>query len=260
MFLLTRCLLIISCIFWLTACNPTVGSSTSSQNIKRSQTTNEVTLSNLNLAIAYMKERSYEKALEKLEKAKEADPNYSPVYNMFGLLYQTLGDNAQAETYFKKAININYNDSSTLNNYGRFLCQQKRIDEAEETFQRAADNPLYTTPEIAITNAGLCTYNNDRKEIAENYFREALQLNPRMPPALLMMSEISFNQNNALSARGYLQRYQQVSKHNAKSLWLGIQIENELGDKDAVSSYALSLRNNFPDSEEAAKLRESRIQ
>ena len=258
MFLLTRYLLIILCILFLSACDPVVG--TSSQNLKPAQTTNEVALSNLDLAIAYMKQRSYEKALEKLEKAREADPGYSPTYNVFGLLYQTLGDTNKAEENFKKAISLNNNDSKTLNNYGRFLCQQNRLEEAEETFQKAANNPLYDSPEIAVTNAGLCAYNNDQKEKAENYFRRALKLNPRISPALLMMSELSFEQNNALSARGYLQRYQQVAKHTPKSLWLGIQIEHELGDKNAVSSYVLLLRNSFPDSEEAAKLRESRIQ
>ena len=74
------------------------------------------------------------------------------------------------------------------------------------------------------------------------------------------MCEISFKLPNHLSARGYLQRYQQVARHTAKSLWLGIQIEQELGDKDAVSSYVLQLKNNFPDSQEAMQLHESRIQ
>ncbi len=34
------------------------------------------------------------------------------------------------------------------------LCQQNRLDEAENTFLKAAANPLYESPEIAITNAG----------------------------------------------------------------------------------------------------------
>ncbi|MCG8324683.1 MAG: type IV pilus biogenesis/stability protein PilW, partial [Thiotrichales bacterium] len=60
-----------------------------------------------------------------------------------------------------------------------------------------------------------------------------------------------------LSARGYLQRYTGSNSHNAGSLWLGIQIERALGDRDAEASYALLLRNNFPDSREARLLRES---
>ncbi len=71
------------------------------------------------------------------------------------------------------------------------------------------------------------------------------------------MSDLSYNQGNYLSARGYLQRYLEIANHTPISLWLGIRIERELGDKNALSSYALSLRNNFPDSKEARLLQES---
>ena len=232
----------------------------SNQNIRGSQATNEVALSNLNLAIAYIKEGAYEKALDKLNKAKQADPGYSRTHNVFGLLYQQLGQFDKAEDSFKRAISLNSNDSPTLNNFGRFLCQQGRVDEAEKNFLRAADNPLYETPELAITNAGLCLDNNGNGDMAETYYRQALQLNPKMPQALLKMCEISFNAHKYLPARGYLQRYQEVARHTAKSLWLGIQIEQALGDKDAVSSYVLLLKNAYPDSEETSMLRKSGIQ
>ena len=78
-----------------------------------------------------------------------------------------------------------------------------------------------------------------------------------MAPALIQMGQISYDQGNYLSARGYLQRYLEVARHTPASLWLGIRVEKELGDKDTLSSYALLLRNNFPDSDEAALLRQS---
>ena len=71
------------------------------------------------------------------------------------------------------------------------------------------------------------------------------------------MSQISYEKANYLSARAYLQRYLEISRHTSTSLWLGIKIERELGDKDALSSYILSLKNNFPDSIEAGLLLES---
>ncbi len=250
-------ILILAVFITLTACNQV---RPSNQNISASQTTNEVAAANLDLAIEYMKQGAYENALKNLDKAKKADPAYAPIYNVTGLLYQQLGDNKKAEKNFKRALSLNSNDSSTLNNYGNYLCHQNRLEEAEKTFLKAAANPLYESPEIAITNAGLCLSNNQRENDAEKYYRQALQLNPSVPQALIKMCEISFNIPNHLSARGYLQRYQQVARHSAKSLWLGIQIEQELGDKDAVSSYVLQLKNNYPDSQEATLLRESRIQ
>ncbi|MFT5395207.1 MAG: type IV pilus assembly protein PilF [Gammaproteobacteria bacterium] len=255
--LLIQNIIFITVLISLTACNQV---RPSNQNISASQTTNEVAAANLDLGIEYMKQGAYENALKNLEKAKKADPSYAPIYNVTGLLYQQLGDNKKAEDNFKRALSLNSNDSSTLNNYGNYLCQQNRLEEAEKTFLRAAANPLYESPEIAITNAGLCLSNNQREDDAEKYYKQALQLNPRIPQALIKMCERSFKLPNHLSARGYLQRYQQVARHTAKSLWLGIQIEQELGDKDAVSSYVLQLKNNYPDSKEAALLHESRIQ
>ena len=252
-----KIILILAVLITLSACNQV---RPSNQNISASQTTNEVAAANLDLGIEYMKQGAYENALKNLEKAKKADPNYAPIYNVTGLLYQQLGDSKKAENNFKRALSLNNNDSSTLNNYGNYLCQQNRLEEAENTFLKAASNPLYESPEIAITNAGLCLSSYDREKEAEKYYRQALQLNPRVPQALIKMCEISFKLPNHLSARGYLQRYQQVARHTAKSLWLGIQIEQELGDKDAVSSYVLQLKNNFPDSQEAMQLHESRIQ
>ena len=227
--------------------------------IKESQVTNEIALTNLNLGIAYLKEGDYNKALEKLKKSLSADSDYAPTYNVLGLLYQLLGDNNKAEENFKRALAINNVDSSTLNNYGNFLCKQGRLEQAERSFLRAAENPLYEAPEIAMTNAGQCLYVNNQIENSKKYFRQALQLNPRIPQALLKMSEINFEEKNYLSARAYLQRYQENIPHNAKTLLLGIQIEKKLGDKDAVSSYELLLKNSFPDSDELASLEKNDI-
>ena len=70
------------------------------------------------------------------------------------------------------------------------------------------------------------------------------------------MAHLSFDQDNYLSARAYLERYSQVAKHTADSLWLGVRTEKQLGDRDQVASYALKLRANFPDSEQAKFLDE----
>jgi type IV pilus assembly protein PilF len=227
--------------------------------LSTSQRSNEVAEANLNLGIAYLQRGEYEKSLEKLNKALSADPNYTPTLNALGLLYQSLGKPVEAEDYFKRALSRNAKDPSTLNNYGQFLCANNRYDQAQETFMKAASNPLYETPEISITNAGTCALRNNQPDIAEQHFRNALDKNPVVPIALIQMSRLSYDQGNYLSARGYLQRYLEVARHTAGSLWLGIQVEQQLGDKDTLSSYALSLKNNFPDSKEAELLRESGI-
>ena len=270
-----RLIFIFSLVFTLSACGPLaavgiVGSTISRAmenentetaprrtNVNNAQRREEIALANLNLGVAYMQQGQYENALEKMNRAKAAKSDYPPTYNALGLLYQKLGEQEAAEENFKHAIRLSPSDSSSLNNYGLFLCQNQRFEEAEDTFMLAASNPLYATPEIAITNAGTCALNNNQIDAAERYFREALNRNPEIAPALLKMSELTYKQNDYLNARAYLQRYLEIGKHTPKSLWLGIEIERELGDKNAVSSYALLLRNKYPDTEEAKLLRES---
>ena len=236
------------------SCNDTTGS-----NLRTTTTTNDAVTANINLGVAYMREGSYEKALDKLERARTLDPGYYETYNMLGMLYQQLGELNDADRSFKKALSLNNNDPSTLNNYGQLLFVMKQYDKAIDLFMRAGKNPLYETPEVAFYNAGRCAEAKHDLAKAEDYYRRSLQITPTMPESLLRMSEISFENKKYLSARGYLERYLENAKHTAKTLWLGIQIEQKLGDHNAVSSYALLLKNSFPDSKEAALLEQSGV-
>ena len=214
---------------------------------------------NLRLGVAYMQNGQLDKALEKLERARMAKKDHPQVYNAFGLLYRQMGQDDVAEKHFLTALNLDPDNSSVINNYGLLLCQNDRFDEAEEKFMKAAENPLYQTPEIALTNAGTCAMENHETAKAETFFQMALRHNVNIAPALIQMSEISFDKGDYYSARKYLERFIEINDHTPKSLWLGVQIEQELGNRDSASSYALLLRNKFPDTEEAAELVQSGI-
>ncbi|MBI4005271.1 MAG: type IV pilus biogenesis/stability protein PilW [Gammaproteobacteria bacterium] len=219
----------------------------------------EVAITNLNLGIEYMRRGEYEKALAKLNRAREAKFDYAPIYNALGLLYQKLRQMEEAEMNYKHSIKLDGENPATLNNYGQFLCSQDRSSEAEKYFLAAAENPLYDLPEVPYANIGTCAYLHNETDKAIGYFEKALSLNPKIPAALLQMSEINYQRGNYDSAHDYLIRYLQYTKHTPRSLWLGIRIERELGNKNAVSSYAMLLRNKYPDSNEAQLLKESGV-
>ncbi len=228
-----------------------------SSNLRPRAVTKDAVTANINVGAEYMREGNYEKALEKLDRARAIDPGYYGTYNIYGLLYQRMGQNADAERNFRKALGLASNDPAVLNNFGQFLCNTERAAEAEKIFLQAAGNPLNQMPEVALTNAGICMQKSEQLVKAEEYYRKALELNRDLADALIRMAQISQEQGNALSARGFLQRYLANAKPTAQSLWLGIQIERELGDTNAVSSYVLMLKNNFPDSREAGLLEQS---
>lgn len=220
---------------------------------------NEVAITNLNLGIEYMRLGAYEEALAKLNRAKIAKPDYAPIYNALGLLYQKMRQMEEAERYFQHAIKLDDQNPATLNNYGQFLCSQDKEAEAEKYFLAAARNPFYDLPEVPYANIGTCAYLHAQTDKAVNYFEKALSINPKIPSALIQMSEINYDMGKYESAHDYLNRYLQYAKHTPRSLWLGIRIERELGNKNAVSSYALLLRNKYPASNEAILLQESGV-
>ena len=209
------------------------------------------------LGIGYMAEGKFELAWERLNKALNTDPKYSTAHNAMGLLYERLGQTEQAHVHYQQAVKYNPADSSSRNNFGSFLCRQGKIDAAQEQFIKAVNNPLYETPEIPYANLGLCLFQIGESNNAETYLRQALELNPQIPNALIAMSDLSFANGQQLSARAYMQRYTEISQHSARTLWLGVKIERALGDLDTAASYALLLKSNYPDSKEARLLLES---
>ena len=55
-----------------------------------------------------------------------------------------------------------------------------RWADAEPYFRRAADNATYATPEVALTNAGVCARDAGEPEEAAENFRAALDAQPEL--------------------------------------------------------------------------------
>lgn len=207
------------------------------------------------LSAAYLQDNNLTEAFKNAKKAVLIDPKSSNAFYMQALVYQRLGQVADAQQSFDRAIRLDPRNPVALNAYASFLCEQGRFDEADPFFRRALTNPLYQTPWLASHNAGWCLEQSGDRDGAERDYRAALQVSSRFAPSLLGMARISYEQTNYLSARAYLQRYAEVARHTAESLWLGMRTENQLGDKDQMASYGLKLKASFPDSEQAQYLR-----
>jgi type IV pilus assembly protein PilF len=214
----------------------------------------EASRANTMLGIEYMRAGNYEVSREKLDKALASDPDNTSAIDAMAVLYEKVGEPGMAETYYKKSLRLNPDNPRGHNNYGQFLCQQGRYQDAEKEFLSAANDPFYQTPALAVTNIGLCALRIPDEEMAEKYFRQALEWDPLYPPALLQMAKLNYSRSNYLGARAYMQRYQESGRNTPESLWLAIRIEYALDDHAAWGNYALTLRNEFPDSPQAAEL------
>jgi len=202
----------------------------------------------------YLGRGQYEVAKDELRKALDLAPENGPANNIMAVLQWKLRNYKEAEESFQKALDSDPKSSSLRHNYGAFLCDRGRVDEGARELEKAANDPLYPYSADVNMNAGICMLKKGATSVAEKYFREALRLNPQQPRALFELAKLSLESGELLPARGFLQRYFQVSQETAESLYLAVRVERAQKNRDIEAKYAVRLHEMFPDSPEAQQL------
>lgn len=206
------------------------------------------------LGALYMMRGQLEVANEELTGALNLDGDNSYANNVMAVLQWKLKHYDDAERYFRRALYSDPKNAGAHHNYGAYLCDRGRVDEGTRELEKAANDPLYDKADDANVNAGICMTKKGSRRLAEQYFREALRLNPRQPQALLEMARLSYEAGETLSARGFMQRYTLVGPETPDGLLLAVHIERALRNRAAEANYAVRLRDKFPDSPETAQL------
>lgn len=207
----------------------------------------------MELAVGYFQQGQTTVALDELKQVIAADPTYPDAYNLRGLIYMRLADFHLAEDSFKRAVSLNPRDGNTIHNLGWMYCQQRRFDEAQKAFEQALGSPMYGDRAKTYMAQGLCHSRNGKPAEAEQSLARAYELDAGNPI-------IGYNLASLLYDRGELQRSQFLIRRlnnsqlaNAETLWLGIKVENKLGDRLAMNQLASQLKRRFPQSREAAR-------
>lgn len=203
----------------------------------------------IQLGIGYLQNGNSELAKVPLRQALELDSSSADAHAALALVYQTEMEPKMAEAEYRKALSSR-TDSRILNNYGGFLFEQKRYQEAIDTYEKAAADGMYPERSRVFENLGLVSLQMNQREQAKEYFDKALRLNRRQPSALLEMSQLSFDDRQYVPARGYYEEYLKQGQQNAKSLLLGIRLAKVFDDKDTAASYGLQLKRLYPASPE----------
>lgn len=210
---------------------------------------------NAQLGLAYIQQGRYDTALSKLKKSIEQNPDNAVAQHYIAELYRRLGEMDKAQTHFERALDLQPKNSSLLNNYGVFLCDEKKYQQAYSYFDKVLKDPLYPAKGAVYENVGLCAQAQGDIAKAEENLKFALRMNPQSPKSLLAMAQISFDKQKYATARKYYYDYLENARQTAESLWLGILLENRSGNKNRMASYKVLLKGKYPDSKEAALLK-----
>lgn len=206
------------------------------------------------LAGEYYARGNYAVALEEVRMALKDDPKYFPAYNMQGLVYMELREDAQARESFDRALSLSPDNPEVLNNFGWFLCLRNDTDRGLAMMERAAADTLYASPEKAFLSAGLCLRRAGRSAEAEDRLRRAVLIRPDLIGALYNLAELTFERGNPRDAEIYLLRYMRLAQPSLDALVLGVRIARAKGDKVAEDSFMQQLRRRFGDAPQLRKL------
>ncbi len=205
----------------------------------------------LQLALGYMAQGDREKARQHLDKAMEIDSRSPEVHDVWALLYQQEMEFTEAEAHYQKALSYDPTFTRGRNNYGMFLLRQERYEEAYQQFVKGSEDLAYPKRGEIFLKAGMTAVKLNKLAEAEEALQKAVVLEPQLSQPYLELADIAYQRGDYQRAKLVLEKYNQSRRRpTPRGLWLGVRLENQLGNKDAEASQGLALRNLFPNSRE----------
>jgi tetratricopeptide (TPR) repeat protein len=142
----------------------------------------------------YLQAKDFDKAFATIDQAIAADPSNAQYYLVKGILYDNQDKKEDAKAMFKKAVDLNGENSQALYNYGRSLCEE-----------------AYTLSDNAPTNyAESEKYYNEKiaplfKE-ASGYLERAWDIDNNNTDALRYLENVYYNLHDETNLKDVKQR------------------------------------------------------
>ena len=208
------------------------------------------------LAVEHIKSGDLDAAKRALDQALAISSRDSQANMMMGVLLQQEGSKSnldKADGYFKRAISSDSKNAQARNNYGTYLYQQERYNDALEQLNIAGVTLGYDQRFRALENAGRIYLKLGDVSSAENSFKQALQANRDSYISMLELAEIFYLQQQYPAAtQMYEQFVRAVGQKNqgARALWIGIRTARANSDNLGMQALVNQLRALYPESQE----------
>lgn len=208
------------------------------------------------LGLSYLGKGDRKMARTHLLKALEKDKRSAPAHNGMAMLFQLELENELADEHFRKAISYDKDFTAARNNYGVFLFQQERYEEAYRQFTAAGKDTAYDRRPQVFFSLGVTAERLGKTKEAEEAWIKAIALEPGYGMPYLELGEHFYNLQDYEKARGYLEYYDKTTRPQARSLWLDVRLSQHFGDRDRQASKGLALEKLFPGSRENQEYQE----
>jgi type IV pilus assembly protein PilF len=223
--------------------------------LKQDQPKDAAAKYNIQLGTAYLQQGNYPLAKEKLERSLKQNPKDANVHTSLGLLYDRTGDPKGADKHFREALRLAPNNPDVSNNYAIYLCKNGRTEEGVQRFMAVAASKFYRTPEVALTNAGVCLRSAKRFDEAQQKFTGAIRQRPNYSEPTVQLASMYLEREQVAEARKVIDTYVGAFKPDPDVLLMGVTVARAAKDRVSEEKYSRTLRLEFPDSAQARALK-----
>lgn len=211
------------------------------------------------LGINYLQRGDNAQAKFNLEKAKSLAPELAEVHNAMAYYYQQVAEFEAAEHSYKTAIDLEPNNADSYNNYGAFLCQRGKYQQAEQLLLQAISRPGYIRAADSYENIALCRLEQKDFVQAKAYLDLSIKHNASRPSALFNLASVNYAMADLAAAQVLLERMQSASQISPRSVLLGYQIAQEQQDYSRMQSAEQLLLTTYPQSQESLLLSQGKL-
>jgi tetratricopeptide (TPR) repeat protein len=142
--------------------------------------------------------------LASLRQAAEVEPQ-NPLYrNAVGAVLLNVGRFPDAQVEFQKAVELDPTYADAFHNLGSAYAEQGKWDEAIGAYKKALAQTIYASPENTYNNLGYAYWALDRRKDAEDAFRAALQLEPKLVPSHFWLGVLLQKEGRGDEAKAHL--------------------------------------------------------
>lgn len=213
---------------------------------------------NVQLGLSYMKTGKMQRAKQKLLTAISQAPKSALVYDAMAYYKEITGNLSDANDLYEKALSLEPNNGTPLNNYGGFLCRQKRYQESLAYFIKATEDPSYLKVADAYENAGLCALKVPNKAKARAYFIAAMKNDPSRTLSLYELSVLDYQEGNLKQAAARMDNYFRLTPPGPSTTLLAYKINKRLGRVSDAVKYSNIMQKQFANTKQYEQFRQFR--
>lgn len=205
----------------------------------------------VSLGLRYLQKGDFAQAKYNLSKALELDSRSAEANYAFAYYLQKTGETAQADAYYRIAIELAPNNGDTRNNYGVFLCEQQKYAEAQAQFLHATQLTDYIRSASTYENLALCAQAQQKVSEALVYLTLASQHQANPSKIIALKAELQYQSGQFDDALMSLEQWFLLQKPTADMLLLKHLAALASNQIPLAYQVAQTLIATYPDSVQA---------